>query len=204
MAPRRKYTLGKRAASVAATRQRIIEAAVASYRQQGILGTSMQAVARQADVAAGTVLYHFPTREELAQAVLADLWETLHMPTADIFAGADSLGERVGRLVHALFALYERTTEWGEIYVREKDQVQALVAAEAQFGEAVLALVQQALGPMSADEQAIPVVLTLTDPHNLAALTRTGMSVEAAADTVTEVLLAWLGRRAAVSTVEGD
>jgi AcrR family transcriptional regulator len=59
--PLRKYNLGKRTASVEATRARIIDAAIDAYAELNVSGTSMHEVARRANVAPGTVLYHFAT-----------------------------------------------------------------------------------------------------------------------------------------------
>ena len=98
MAPRT-YTLGKRAAQVAQTRDRILDPAAALFREQGIRATSMQEVARRADVAPATVLNHFPTPDLLTEAVLAHIAETLHVPSSRIFQGAFTVEERLRRLV---------------------------------------------------------------------------------------------------------
>jgi len=69
MSPR-SYNLGKRKASVEATRTRIIDAAIDAYAEFNVSGTSMQEVARRANVAPGTVFYHFATAEELAETAV--------------------------------------------------------------------------------------------------------------------------------------
>jgi hypothetical protein len=54
MSPRA-YTLGKRTALVEDTRRRVLEAAIATYARSASATRSVQAIARRADVAAGTV-----------------------------------------------------------------------------------------------------------------------------------------------------
>jgi AcrR family transcriptional regulator len=57
----RSYSMGRRTQAVTATRQRILDAALALYQEQGIAAATMQDVARRADVAPGTVANHFRT-----------------------------------------------------------------------------------------------------------------------------------------------
>ncbi|MBV9338426.1 MAG: TetR/AcrR family transcriptional regulator [Solirubrobacterales bacterium] len=72
MSPR-DYQLGKRAAGVAETRTRIVEAARAVFAQDGFHRAPVEAVARRADVARATVYYQFDSRLGLIEAVLDDV-----------------------------------------------------------------------------------------------------------------------------------
>lgn len=60
----------KRATPLA--RRRILDAAQEILRREGSGGLTLEAVARQAGVSRGGLLYHFPTMEELAGAVVED------------------------------------------------------------------------------------------------------------------------------------
>ncbi|TDE25118.1 TetR/AcrR family transcriptional regulator [Actinomadura sp. 6K520] len=57
-------------------RARILEAAEAVFAEQGA-SASTEAVAARAGVAIGTVFRHFPTKPELLQAVVMNLWDRL-------------------------------------------------------------------------------------------------------------------------------
>ena len=195
MAPR-KYTLGKRVTAVAETRQRIIDAAMARYQEKGISDTSMQDVARQADVSPGTVLNHFPTPDDLAAAVVAHLTAVLSVPGEEIFAGLHTVAERAARLVHELAAFYERSEPWYRVLERDRGRVKALAEGEARFYSAIDALVKMALGPLAAHEQTVAMVLALTNPSVFGVLQGRGLSPEAAADLLMELLLPWLSRTA--------
>ena len=188
MAPRT-YALGKRAAQVAQTRERILDAAAVLFREQGIRTTSMQEVARHADVAPATVLNHFPTPELLIEGVLGRVAETLHVPSSRIFQGAYTVEERLRRLVPAMFEFYDRSNQWFAMYQRERNTVQAIRAAEERFWEAIHTLYAEALGPVMMDERMGPAAFGLTNPGTLGALSAAGMSVGQASGLVTDLLL---------------
>jgi AcrR family transcriptional regulator len=193
MAPR-KYTLGKRTKAVAETRQRIIDAAVAIYQEKGISNTNMQDVAREADVAPGTVLNHFPTPDDLVAAVLVHLTAALRVPGEEIFAGLPTVAQRVTRLVRELAAFYERSEPWYRIHERDKDRVKALTEGEARFYGTIDALVRAALNPLDTTERTIVIVMALIYPGVFGVLQAKGLSMETAADIVIELLLTWLNR----------
>ncbi|HEV7811280.1 MAG TPA: helix-turn-helix domain-containing protein, partial [Candidatus Limnocylindrales bacterium] len=108
----RRYTLGKRAAPKADTRARIVEAAVAIFRDRGMASASVLAVARAADVAPATVRNHFPAPRDLTDAVFDAVLGRLEPPTPAIFDGLDNLPSRVRRLATALAEFYTRSDAW--------------------------------------------------------------------------------------------
>jgi AcrR family transcriptional regulator len=56
------------------TRRRIVEAATRRFAAQGYPDTSLVEVARDAGITAPSLLYHFPSKEALFNAVLRDVW----------------------------------------------------------------------------------------------------------------------------------
>ena len=72
MSPRN-YRIGKRAAAVADTRARIVQAARAVFAQDGFHRAAVEEVARRADVARATVYYQFDSKLGLVGAVLDDI-----------------------------------------------------------------------------------------------------------------------------------
>jgi AcrR family transcriptional regulator len=193
MAPR-KYTLGKRTVAIAETRQRIIDATMAIYQEKGISTTSMQDVARRADVAPGTVLNHFPMPDDLVTAVVAHLTAVLSVPGEEIFVGLNTVDQRIAKLVRELAAFYERSNPWYRIHERDREQVKALAEGEARFYGTIDALVKMALDPLGTDEKTVAVVTALINPSVLGVLRERGFSTEAAAEIVVDLLLLWLGR----------
>jgi AcrR family transcriptional regulator len=195
MAPR-KYTLGKREITVAETRQRIIDAAMAIYQEKGISNTSMQDVARKADVAPGTVLNHFPTPDDLVEAVVVQLTAVLSVPGEEIFVGLHTVDQRVAKLVCELATFYERSNSWYQIHKQDRDRVKALAEGEAHFFGMINALVRMALDPLDADKKTVAIVTALINPSMLGTLRGMGFSTGAASDIVVDLLLLWLGRTA--------
>jgi len=59
-------------------REAIVLAASAEFREQGFSGTSMDRVAAAADVSKRTVYNHFPSKDELFEAILDHLWDRSH------------------------------------------------------------------------------------------------------------------------------
>jgi len=179
----------RRLAKSTATRAEIVEAAMAAYREQGIRATSMQEVARRADVAPNTVLNHFPTPAALTAAVIERIAESLDMPDERIFVGARSRSARLRRLVDALFALYERSTDWFLILRPQYDDVPALRDAEDEFLVVVQRLYALALGSVQDDATVRGTLFGLTSPATLNALRVAGLTTAEAASLVGDLVV---------------
>jgi AcrR family transcriptional regulator len=72
MSPRN-YQLGKRAAAVAETRTRIVDAARAVFAEDGFHRAAVDELARRADVSRATIYYQFGSKLGLVNAVLDDI-----------------------------------------------------------------------------------------------------------------------------------
>lgn len=59
-------------------REAIVQAAIAEFREHGFAGTSMDRVAAAAEVSKRTVYNHFPSKDELFEAILLHLWDRSH------------------------------------------------------------------------------------------------------------------------------
>jgi AcrR family transcriptional regulator len=188
----RTYRLGARAEQKAATRRRIVEAAAALYQERGVSNTTMPEVARRADVAPGTVLNHFASTDALAQAVVHDLLGSLQLPTADMLLGLETAVERVQRLARLLFAFYERSDAWYKTYAREPD-IPAWAEAEAAFYRDYDRLIRAALGD-AAIEASVATVSAVLGGALYSTLRSQGLSTDASADLVIDLLTPWLER----------
>jgi AcrR family transcriptional regulator len=120
----RKYTMDKRKAAVEETRRRIVEATLSLHAEKGAFGTSWQDIAKRADVSVGTVYKHFPSLDELIPACGELVFAISRPPSLEdapqIFAGASSLEERIGRLVSEFYAFYERGEPYLDIDIQER------------------------------------------------------------------------------------
>jgi AcrR family transcriptional regulator len=184
--------MGKRAEAVAQTRASIVDAAMDLYQEQPISATSMQEVARRADVSPGTVLNHFPSPEELAEAVVEELVRTLEVPTSAVFDGLPEGRARLRALARALAGFFERSEPWFHVHEREHRTVPAFGEGARRFDAHVMALIREALGG-APEDRAVVLVRSLMGPPVFRYLRlHGGMSSEAAADLVTDVVVSWL------------
>ena len=102
----------RRSEHVAKTRERILDAAFELFSKRGARATTMNEVARQADVSPTTVANHFPTHQSLIAAVVARVIADIQVPDHTIFTGTRSLTGRLRvltsrhvRVLRAHFAL---------------------------------------------------------------------------------------------------
>jgi AcrR family transcriptional regulator len=107
-----------------ATRERLVAAAAAVVRREGPRALTLDAVAREAGVSKGGLLYHFPTKRDLVRAWVQEWMD-------DFQAGIDREAEAEG------------TGGWTRAYVRGSDMSRAAEAErDAEFS--LLALVVDA------------------------------------------------------------
>jgi AcrR family transcriptional regulator len=184
----RTYRLGARGAAVEATRRRILDATVALHAEKGALSTSWQDIALRADVAVGTVYYHFPSLEELLPACTRHGLPHHPPPTAAVFQDCESGADRLTALTRALFAFYQKAAPWLR-WSSDTPGVPAVAARLAQQREAGReSLVRGALGS-AANEQFIRITMALTSFGAWQSWISAGMTSEAAAEVVSETLV---------------
>src|SRR5215212_5950255 len=122
---RRSYDMARRAAARNDTRNRIVEATVKLHGEKGVLGTSWQDIAREADLSVSTVYAHFPYGEELLPACGQLVMSRVRPPSAssadEIVGDATSTRERLKRVARELFAFYERGGPHIEVDIRERE-----------------------------------------------------------------------------------
>jgi AcrR family transcriptional regulator len=194
----RSYSMGKRTEMVAATRERIMDAALALYQEQGIAATTMQDVARRADVAPGTVANHFGSAETLATEAGQRLLSGLHLPPSEIFEGVGSLDDRMRILARELSGFFERSEPWFTVWRREPGSLAAWAEVEQRYYREFQVLLQAAVGPSAGDPEIVLVAASLIAPPVFGAIKAGGRTSEAAADLVASVLVAWLATRSSV------
>src|SRR5215216_2288429 len=187
--------MGKRRAAVEETRQRILEATLALHAEKGIFGTSWQDIARRADVSVGTVYKHFPSLDELVPACGELMYAITRPPSLEdapeIFAGANTFEERLGRLISELFDFYERGAPYIETDFQER-RLPAVVEWEAHMRATIAGLVREALASAGPDERTVQAVSALLDFSTFKSFLDREIPKEQAAKTVGEVLLCWI------------
>lgn len=80
-------------------RDAIVQAAIGEFREHGFKGTSMDRVAAAADVSKRTVYNHFPSKEELFDAILMLMWERSQSPDELAYAAERPLRDQLLELL---------------------------------------------------------------------------------------------------------
>jgi AcrR family transcriptional regulator len=178
----------RRSTNVAQTRQRIVDAATELFSKRGAQATTMNEVARRADVSPTTVINHFPTQDQLLEAVVAGVLTDIKVPDPTIFSGTRSVTGRLRVLTTSMFAFFERTSHWFELLGAELAEVPALARAEAEFWSSIRLLYEQALVG-SDDDLLAKTAAGLVHPATFSAIKAAGMSVDEAATVVAGLLV---------------
>lgn len=97
-----------RAAATAATRQRLVEAAVEVLGETGADGLTMQSVAERGDVALRTLYNHFPTKDELVAEVMTRSLDEVRDAVGTVVAAGGKPQEQLVGFVDAYYRIYER------------------------------------------------------------------------------------------------
>jgi AcrR family transcriptional regulator len=189
----RRYTLGKRSDEQAATRARIVAAALGIYRDQGSRAATTPVIAHAADVAPGTVRNHFPDRADLDRAVADTILVEIGVPGVEIFDGLGTVVERVERLARELAAFSSRSENWWQVRESDPDLIASWAGHERRYEEHLSMLVATALGP-DPDPNVVAVVGTVVGSPLYYALRGAGASSDEAVEIELSLLIPWLQR----------
>ena len=110
------------------SRQRILDAALALMGEHGVAGTSMRMLAGECGLNVATLYHHFPSKDSLLQAVLAERGYLHRLaeerPPAELTAGDPPASKRLDRLVR-----------WLWLATAEEEAVWRLLLGESMRGE---------------------------------------------------------------------
>jgi len=96
----------------------LVEEAIRQFGREGYNGASLDQIATAVGVRKQTLLYYFPTKDDLLEACLAAAGQRVAEVIADALEGTDQPWERAEAVIHAVYALAE---EWPEfpMFIRE-------------------------------------------------------------------------------------
>lgn len=188
----------RREAARERTRARIVEATAKLHGERGVLGTSWQDIAREADVSVATVYKHFPSLRELLPACGALVMSRARPPRAEsaaaIVGDARGTRERLLRVAKELFAFYERGGPHLDVDARERE-LPGMREWEQSQRATVAALVREALAPERADASTVRLLSAFFDLPTFRALRTRGVGVERAVEAAADAAACLLERR---------
>lgn len=89
------------------TRQRILEASTKLFAERGLDAGSMRDIASAVGITEGAVYRHFTGKEDLIREIFETHFRALGAEMTRRAAGAKTLRERIGAMVHACCELYD-------------------------------------------------------------------------------------------------
>ena len=192
MAPR-KYRMENRKQAVEETRQRIVNATVALHGQQGIIATSWEDIAQEADVALATVYRHFPSLDELVPACGEHVVAIVKPPTLETareaFRAAQPPADRIKILLSQLFGFYNRGQTFLDVALHEGNQVPSLAAWLAGWEASRKEIVAEAMKPFGVSESNVQMILALTDFRVWRSLTDQNLTKDQAVEMLSALLV---------------
>lgn len=195
---RRRYTLRVRAEREAATRRRIVEAAVELHRTRGPAETTLSAVADLAGVTRHTLYRHFPTEAVLLQACREHLFATQPPPDFAVVAEIEDLPSRVRHGLTALYRYYAAHAQLIGHVLRDADRVPVGEGFRRLRVDATAALLA---GEAPARREPAAAALLAADFAVWRALTEgAGLSLEEAVELMVGFVVATLGATAPRAT----
>ncbi len=130
-------------------RERLLDAAVASFAADGVAATSLRSIAVRAGVTPALVNYYFGSKEQLLEAFLAErVAPIVGVMRERLIAAGDDPRELLGAFVRGIHDVVGRYPWWPALWVREvlnekgvlRDVIQKIIAPQ------VTTLLGKALG----------------------------------------------------------
>ena len=164
--PPRQYSMTTRAHAARVSRTEIVEAAIRLFAERTAAATTMDDIARAADVAPATVYRHFGTFDGLAEACAETAFHIVEIPTPEVavrpFADLPSLAEKLRRFIDIDCHCFERAQTWLATERRER-HLRAFDRTVSREEAALTAIVTGLLEPVGADAVTRSVVFALVD-----------------------------------------
>lgn len=149
---KRRYRQSTRAEKAAATRQRIVEAAVELHGTVGPANTSLSAVARRAGVSRPTLYAHFPDEASLFQACTMHWMGQDPPPDPSAWQAIEDPRERVVTALTELYAHYSRNDQMLENVFRDMHLVDSMRSFNVPLVEGAFAAMTEVLSSPFDDE----------------------------------------------------
>jgi AcrR family transcriptional regulator len=197
MAPRA-YNRRRRDEAMAAMRARITAAIADLHAEIGPSRTTYAMVARRADVAIPTVYKHFPTVASMFSACIGHVSARTPPLGVELFATTPRAGERLARLVPALFERHRLFAPWLRWSRHELHLLPDMATQFARMRERHLRLIHEALAPdfgARPPRALVALIETLTQFDAWHTMTAAGgLASDEAAAAVSEAVAALLER----------
>ncbi len=159
--------LGRRETNKVEKRERLTAAARLLFRTQGLEATSVAAIAKMADVAAGTFYLYFSSKEDLLIEVFRDDVERIWRDAFGLLRASDPVADQLLGIFERATAGHDQDPELSAVYFREihfvSDPVrETVMSLSATIMERLEKVVNRAVarGELS-DRAEVPVLVRM-------------------------------------------
>ena len=97
------------------SRARLVQAARTMFASKGFFACRVGDIAREADMSQGNVYWHFSSKEEILQEILAEGFGAIEMMTAEVADAPGTSRRKIDLLVERTLALYARHGDFARI-----------------------------------------------------------------------------------------
>ena len=192
----RRYRLGERESGIQATRERIVDAAIELYTEDGISATTLREIGSRADVAPGTLRNHFPTRDDLDRAIVERMTAGVTLPDTSIFDDAVGVEQRLERLVRAGGVFMEQARPLYRMWLREPMLTGPWNEKGAEYGRRWDELMRSAIAPIDDDDEAFGILRAVLHPDFFDTIKAGRRSADEASSLIAAVITPWFVERA--------
>lgn len=174
------------------TRANILDAAARVIARDGVDGASVNEIAREAELANGTIYLHFKDKDDVALAVSLAIAEELTRQLDEALSGIDDAAERNSWATRQFIDMAVRDASWGWTFYRALWALPDLRSRVASFLRADLLLgFERGDFTVPVDDLLIDVFLSMISAALFARLSGTGGAE--AGSRVSELQLRMLG-----------
>lgn len=195
----RTYRMDHRDVAAAATRGRIIDAAIRLHAQRGTRATSWDDIAVAAQLSRATVYHHFPSLETLIPACARVAFDLAEVPTleqaANGFSDLPGPYKRMSRLIRETCKCYAAGSGWLRAAWRERDLVPEMADAVARLQRARDVLLTAAISGAGIGRDARRTLAALIDFPFWDSLDREGVAETKIAHHIQRLALTVIGRK---------
>lgn len=139
------------------TRERILEAALALFRDKGFDKTTMRDVARASDMSLGAAYYYFASKEAIVLAYYRQVFATRATNVRVVFSQTDDLSTRVRAMYHQHFDALRRDRQLVGALVRSvadpQSDISTFSAATREVRNGSIELFHEAISVDAVPEQ---------------------------------------------------
>ena len=171
--------MARRGPSAAATRRRIVDAAIRIHARRGAAGMSWDELAQEAGVSRATAYHHFPSLDDLVPACAQVAFAMIAVPTPDeaagIFSGLAGAEERLSHLARETCRCYAAGADWLRAAWRERDLVPPMGSAVDRLQTALGVLIEAALDGRRLTAERRAAITALLDFATWDGLRRAGV-----------------------------